>query len=84
MTTDYLKNVAYGSARVGEAFLFLQDQLLMFAQLSVEAGHDRRPLRLTSQLQSALMRKHSLAHCQFTRSTDFMLEWLRNRTSRKL
>ena len=65
VTADYLKYVAYGSARVGEAFLFLQDQLLKFAQLSAEAGHDQRPLRLTSQLRSALMRKHSLAHCQF-------------------
>lgn len=64
VTADYLKNVAYGSARVGEAFLFLQDQLLKFAQLSVEAGHDQRSLRLTSQLQSALMRKRSLAQCQ--------------------
>ncbi|MCJ1437377.1 hypothetical protein MMC27_006764 [Xylographa pallens] len=64
ITADYLNNVAYGSGRVGEALLFLQDQLLKFGSVRSEAGHDQRLWRRTSQLQSALMQKHSLARCQ--------------------
>ncbi|MCJ1402204.1 hypothetical protein MMC11_005424 [Xylographa trunciseda] len=65
VTADYLNNVAYGSERIGEAILFLQDQLLKFAALRSEDGHGQRLWRRTSQLQSALMQKHSLARCQF-------------------
>ena len=64
VTADYLQNVAFGSARVGEAFLFLKDQLLKFTELRNERANNHLPRSWASPLQSAFMQKHSLAYCQ--------------------
>ena len=64
VAADSLRNVAWGSARVEDAFSFLQDQLGKFDELGKEAPEHRLPLPARSHLQNALMQQRSLARHQ--------------------